>query len=196
MGPVTHPPIQEPLLPMRISVGPPHVSVAPPCVSVGPPHVSVAPLHVSVGPPHVSIGPPHVSVGVSTEPRPLVSKGVSVAFEELLPLDIAAYFNTQMETQVPAAPACPPTQLSEDISSVTESDSQACPPVRLSEEVISVTESDSEPERPLLIARARFRSPEIVPETQQDSDEDFMVRLPSLSRIYSLIQLFSLSGGP
>jgi hypothetical protein len=110
--------------------------------------------------------PACISVGVETTPRTFVSRGVLVSFDEFLPPEIVEFFNsTQMQTQA----------------------TQAFPPVRLSEEVISVTESDSEPERPHIRTRTRFHSPEIVPETQVESDgstdEEFRIRLLLLSHI-------------
>jgi hypothetical protein len=105
--------------------------------------------------------PPRVSVGVSpirvqrTPTRTFVSRGLSpVPFEHLLPPDLASFFGG-IETQT----------------------TQAFPPIRLTE-VISVTSSESEDdnENPHSISRVRAYSPDIVPETQVESDEELPVR--------------------
>jgi hypothetical protein len=102
------------------------------------------PLHVSVG-----VSPIHVQ---HTPPRTLVSRGLSpVPFENLLPPDIAAFFNStqmQLTQSTQASPARPPVRLPDsDVISVTSS------------------ESASDHERPL--ARSSRPCPRaIVPETQ------------------------------
>jgi hypothetical protein len=163
---------------VKISMGPcPTGPVDPPRVSIctpAPPSIPLArkpstPLRVSV-----NVSPIHVQ---RTPPRTLVSRGLSpVPFENLLPPDIAAFFNsTQMQltqgTQV----------------------SPARPPVRLPDsEVISVTSSESDSENirkglflPSRRTRTRARSPEIVAETQVMMDPLVRRRLPFCRYVYA-----------
>jgi hypothetical protein len=120
------------------------------------------------------------SVGVSPiraqgpAPRTFVSRGLSpVPFQDLLPSDLGPlFFNTQMQTQVPAFPDLP-------------ADSPTRP-----QDVLSLTESDSKAERPLITARRRARSPDVVPETYMERERRIMVCLRIFSRIYLLILCF------
>jgi hypothetical protein len=141
----------------------PTTPVNPPCVPVS---TCVPPIQKLSTPPRVSVGvspirPQHIPT------RTFVSRGVSpVPMIDLLPPDLAAML---METQV----------------------SQAYCPISLTK-AISVTSSESENEHGKAPSRfrSRARSPEFVPETQEESDEEFVVRPHLLSRIYLLRRLF------
>jgi hypothetical protein len=147
---------------------------------VNPPRVSICACVASVCTPvQKPLTPPLcISVGVSpirihrTPTQTFASKASSpVPLEKLLPPNLAAFFSEiDVETQT-TQPAC------------------QCPPIR-SASPISLTESDSEADAPLLRSRIRLCSPEIIPETQVESDKDLPVR-PCLliSRIYLMIHL-------
>ncbi len=137
------------------------------CVPSVPIREPSTPLCVSVG-----VSPIH---GQVMPPWTLVSRGLSpVPLEELLPPDIAAFFSSLSDTE----------GRTQDLMAY----SLQCP------EVILVTESDSKDEVPLSRARTQPQSPEIVPETQVEGDEELLVHLfYILSCIYSLIQGFQMA---
>jgi hypothetical protein len=138
---------------------------------VNPPRVSIlSSVPPTCSPIRKSSTAPHVSVGVSpirAQPTPtimrtFVSRGLSpIPFEELLPPDIATFFNG-LETQITQA-SYPPIWPAKVIPQTTDTS--------------SVTESESETNEPLLRSKTRARSPEIIPETQVWSDEEVPVRL-------------------
>lgn len=177
--PVTCAPIQEPSTPTRVSFGVSPMSLRP----ITPPSVSLA--HAPNRKPST---PMRVSAGVlpipiqRTPPRTLVSRGVSpIPLEDLIPTEFASIFYTQLQTQVPGIVTLPALPTSPTHS-----------PAWLN--VISATESETEEERPLIQARNRAHSPEIVPDSQLLRREAWLRReaymvstvFPLVSRIHSL----------
>lgn len=120
---------------------------------MGPRPASPIPSHTPAQRP---LTPPRVSVGISpicvqhTPPRTVMSGGCLPApLFDLLPPDLAAFFNSTQMQSTQHSPVHSPTRLADpDIVSVT-----SC-------------ESDNEAPSPSLKRTTRARSPDIVPETQ------------------------------
>ena len=143
-----------------------------PVIDLSPPDLaSVSPIR-----PQHTVTPTRSFISRGVSPVPLRGVSPSVPLIDLLPPDIASWFS-DMDTQ-----GC-------------ETQPQACTQSRCpipSTRAISVAGSESENEhgKPPSRFRSRPRSPQYVPETQEISNYDFLVRICLFSSIYSLNRIF------
>ena len=167
-----------------------------PVIDLSPPDLaSVSPIR-----PQHTVTPTRSFISRGVSPVPLRGVSPSVPLIDLLPPDIASWFSdmdTQgCETQPQACTQsrCPiPSTRAISVAGSESENERGKPPSRFRSRPhspVAGSESENEHGKPPSRFRSRPRSPQYVPETQEISNYDFLVRICLFSSIYSLNRIF------